>query len=53
MWAKACISRGVESMTRIKFGKEACRKLLELEMGNAISSDDYREALRLCSGRKG
>ncbi len=40
-------------MTRIRLNRETCRSLLKLRVGDAISSDDYEEILRLCSEHGG
>ena len=36
-------------MARLRLGEEECRSLLELRVGDDISSDDYEEILQLCS----
>ncbi|MEM0027284.1 MAG: hypothetical protein QXD38_05085 [Ignisphaera sp.] len=36
-------------MARLRLGEEECRSLLELRVGDDISSDDYKGILELCS----
>lgn len=38
-----------EPMARLRLGEEECRSLLELRVGDDISSDDYKGILELCS----